>query len=211
MTQSTDHQPTDAELLGAVRAGDAAAFGELYRRYETATRRLAGSLAPGRADAEDLVADAFAKVFAALRAGRGPRESAGGYLFATLRHVWYDRSRRDARVELTGDLRRYEAATDPADADPADADRDRAAAAFATLPERWRTVLWHTAVEGGTPAEVAPLFGLTPGGVAALAFRARERLRQRYLQQAPRAGRNEQRYPRQGGGRPRNGSRGIAG
>src|SRR6185295_9056835 len=62
-------------------------------------------------------------------------------------------------------------------------DRSYAARAFGKLPERWRLVLWHTAVEGGTPAQVAPLLGLTPGGVAVLAHRARERLRQMYLQE----------------------------
>jgi hypothetical protein len=58
-----------------------------------------------------------------------------------------------------------------------------AARAFARLPERWRAVLWHTEVEGESPAQVAPLLGLTPNGVAALAYRARERLRQMYLQE----------------------------
>jgi hypothetical protein len=56
-----------------------------------------------------------------------------------------------------------------------------AAAAFASLPERWRTVLWHTEVEEETPAEIAPLLGMRPNGVAALAYRAREGLRQAYL------------------------------
>ena len=44
-------------------------------------------------------------------------------------------------------------------------------------------MLWHTEVEQETPAEVAPLLGLTPNGVAALAYRAREGLRQAYLQE----------------------------
>ena len=56
------------------------------------------------------------------------------------------------------------------------------ARAFASLPERWRTVLWHTEVEGARPAEVAASLGLTANGVAALAYRAREGLRQAYLQ-----------------------------
>ncbi|HEY7627609.1 MAG TPA: zf-HC2 domain-containing protein, partial [Ilumatobacteraceae bacterium] len=55
-------------------------------------------------------------------------------------------------------------------------------AAFATLPERWQLVLWHTEVEGRAPKEVAPLIGLEPNAVAALAYRAREGLRQAYLQ-----------------------------
>jgi hypothetical protein len=44
-------------------------------------------------------------------------------------------------------------------------------------------VLWHTEVEGEKPAAIAPLLGLTANGVSALAYRAREGLRQAYLQQ----------------------------
>ena len=55
--------------------------------------------------------------------------------------------------------------------------------AFTRLPERWQTVLWRTAVEQESPADVAPLLGLTPNGVSALAYRAREGLRQAYLQE----------------------------
>jgi hypothetical protein len=56
------------------------------------------------------------------------------------------------------------------------------ARAFASLPERWQAVLWHTEIEGARPADVAPLLGLTANSVAALAYRAREGLRQAYLQ-----------------------------
>jgi hypothetical protein len=57
-----------------------------------------------------------------------------------------------------------------------------AARAYASLPERWQLVLWHLEVEGQKPAEVAPLLGMTPNSVSALAYRAREGLRQAYLQ-----------------------------
>jgi transcriptional regulator len=43
-------------------------------------------------------------------------------------------------------------------------------------------VLWHTEIAGLSPAAVAPILGLTPNGVSALAYRAREGLRQAYLQ-----------------------------
>lgn len=45
--------------------------------------------------------------------------------------------------------------------------------AFLSLPARWRAVLWQTEVEGRTPAELAPAAGMTPNGVAQLAWRAR--------------------------------------
>jgi hypothetical protein len=38
-------------------------------------------------------------------------------------------------------------------------------------------------VEGASPADLAPLLGLTPNAVAVLAHRAREGLRRQYLQQ----------------------------
>ena len=56
------------------------------------------------------------------------------------------------------------------------------ATAFAQLPERWQAVLWHTQVEGETPAQVGALLGMAPGAVSSLAFRAREGLREAYLQ-----------------------------
>jgi hypothetical protein len=61
-------------------------------------------------------------------------------------------------------------------------ERSLAAKAFARLPERWQAVLWHTEIEGLSPADVAPILGLTANGVSALAYRAREGLRQAYLQ-----------------------------
>jgi RNA polymerase sigma factor (sigma-70 family) len=174
---------TDDELLRAVRAGDTAAYGTLYRRHRPATRRLAGALANDPADAEDLVAETFTKVFATLRAGRGPLVAFRAYLYATLRHVCYLRARRDRRLEFTDDLTRYDAGEPFHDTTVAQLDRAYAARAFRALPARWRTVLWHTEIEGASPADLAPVLGLTPNAVAVLAHRAREGLRRLYLQQ----------------------------
>ena len=185
MSPSADPEaePSDADLVAAVRAGDIGAYGTLYSRHAGGARRLAYTLVNHSADADDLVAETFAKVLATLRAGRGPARAFRPYLYTTLKHVRYDRLRLDRRVELTDDLSRYEAGVPFADPTVDRLERAYAARAFAKLPERWRAVLWHTAVEGSSPAEMAPRLGLTPGGVAALAFRARERLRQIYLQE----------------------------
>jgi RNA polymerase sigma factor (sigma-70 family) len=174
-------EPTDADLVAAVRAGDTGAYGTLYVRHASGARRLAYTLVRDSADADDLVAETFAKVLATLRAGRGPEHAFRPYLYTTLKHVRYDRIRLDQRLELTDDLSRYEAGIPFADPTVERLDRAYAAQAFAKLPERWRAVLWHTEVEGVPHAQLAPHFGLTPGGVAALSFRARERLRQIYL------------------------------
>jgi hypothetical protein len=58
-----------------------------------------------------------------------------------------------------------------------------AAAAFESLPARWQEVLWRTEIEEETPGQVAARLGMTPNGVSALAYRAREGLRQAYLDQ----------------------------
>jgi RNA polymerase sigma factor (sigma-70 family) len=174
---------TDTELLSAVRAGDTAAYGTLYERHRGAARQLACGLVRDPADADDLVAETFAKELASLRAGRGPLLAFRAYLHTTMRHVCYHRARRDSRIEFTDDLTRYDEGqpfTDPA---LDRLERSYAAAAFRKLPERWRDVLWQTEVEGNTPAEVAGMLGMTPNAVAVLAHRAREGLRSLYLQQ----------------------------
>ena len=150
MSPSADPEaePSDADLVAAVRAGDIAAYGTLYARHAGGARRLAYTLVNDSADADDLVAETFAKVLATLRAGRGPARAFRPYLYTTLRHVRYDRLRLDRRVEFTDDLTRYEAGVPFVDPTVDRLERAYAARAFAQLPERWRAVLWHTDVEG---------------------------------------------------------------
>lgn len=184
---STRPDLNDTDLLDAVRAGDTAAYETLYRRHAGAARGLARALVGDPADAEDLVAETFARVFATLRAGRGPNLAFRAYLCTTLRHLRYDRLRHDARLELTDDLTRYESGAWYDDTPLIEqAERSSAARAFAQLPERWQMVLWHTAVEGKPLNRVGPMLGLSPNAAAALAFRARAGLRRRYLQERSR-------------------------
>jgi len=180
--------PSDAELIDAVRSGQVDAFGSLYERHVSAAYNLARQLARSRAESDDLVSEAFARVLDTLRAGRGPDSAFRAYLLTALRHVAYDKTRRDRKVELTDDVTTVSGVATEKISEPfrdtamAGLERSLAAKAFARLPERWQAVLWHTEIEGQAPAEVAPLLGLTANGVSALAYRAREGLRQAYLQ-----------------------------
>jgi RNA polymerase sigma factor (sigma-70 family) len=139
------------------------------------------------------VAEAFARVLAAIRAGGGPDHAFRPYLLAAVRNLANDWITARRRVTVIGDM-----GEEPGDRsaplisgfsrDAATEAEDRAEArlivrAFSRLPERWRTILWHLEVEGRTPADVAPMFGLSSNGVSALAMRAREGLRQAYLQE----------------------------
>lgn len=180
MTEALEEVP-DAELIAAVRAGDGSAFGVLYERHLVAAKRAAVSLANSPAEREDLVAEAFTRVLRMLREGRGPDADFRPYLLVTLRNTAIHATTRAAPVSLYADVPE----TAPAGgADDPVLDRwhaSVAADAFASLPERWRFVLWHTEVENESPAAVAPLLGMRPNSVAALAYRAREGLRQAYL------------------------------
>jgi len=169
----------DADLLNRARAGDDEAYGELYRRHADAGLRLARRLTSSAAAAEDLVGDAFAAVLVALRNGSGPTEAFRPYLLTTIRRrSWRGAGRPEDPVDPTDP-------TAPLDRSVLDADGDDARLlvdAYRSLPERWQLVLWHTEVEGQAPAAVAPLVGLSPHATAALAHRAREGLREAFLQ-----------------------------
>ncbi|MFC0111468.1 sigma-70 family RNA polymerase sigma factor [Kibdelosporangium aridum] len=185
--RSTDRPPSDTELIEAVRGGTIEAYAQLYMRHVHAAQNLARQLAKSAIEADDLVADAFAKVLSALRAGGGPGSSFRAYLLTALRHTAYDKTRRDRKVELADDVEAISGAERVTrlpfhDTAVTKLDNSLIVRAFASLPERWQTVLWHTEIEGQTPAEVAPLLGLSPNGVSATAYRAREGLRKAYLQ-----------------------------
>lgn len=176
----------DAQLIDAVREGTTAAYGELYQRHINAAYNLARQLTRCSAEADDLVSEAFSKVLDTLRARRGPDSAFRAYLLTALRHTAYDKTRKNRKLELAEDVTTVvnpDLVSVPFnDTVAADVEQHLAAKAFARLPERWQTVLWLTEIEGRSPREVAPSLGITPNSVSALAYRAREGLRQAYLQ-----------------------------
>jgi RNA polymerase sigma factor (sigma-70 family) len=178
-----EHVPSDAELIIARREGSGEAYAELYHRHRAAAYNLARQLARSPAEADDLVSEAFAKLLDTLRSGGGPDSAFRPYLLTALRHCAYDRTRSERRIELSGDIASYDRGAPFVDPVVAGLDRSLVARAFAQLPQRWQAVLWHTEIEGQSPGEIAPMFGLSPNGVSALAYRAREGLRQAYLQE----------------------------
>ncbi|MEV7605926.1 sigma-70 family RNA polymerase sigma factor [Paenarthrobacter sp. NPDC089322] len=165
-----------------VRTGNKDAFAELYHRHLPAAQYVARAQIDNPSDSDDVVAEAFASVFQALSQGRGPDKFFRAYLLTTVQRMAHDRNRK---------ARRLQAAPDDAMLDFAVVDHDRVlnefessamAAAFKSLPERWQIVLWHLDIEGMKPAAVATFLGVSANGVSSLAIRAREGLRQAYLQ-----------------------------
>lgn len=172
-------EPTDPELISRVRGGDVDAYGSLFARHVDAATRLARTI--GGSDADDLVSEAFTKVLNVLLEGGGPDVAFRAYLLTAVRRLHVDRIRSGRRLTTTDDLTPYdkgEPFTDPA---VAGFEGGAAAKAFMSLPERWQMVLWHLEVENQKPADIAPLLGISANSVSALAYRAREGLRQAFL------------------------------
>ncbi|MFC9297882.1 sigma-70 family RNA polymerase sigma factor [Streptomyces sp. NPDC057011] len=199
----SDLPPSDGDLIARMRAGDDRAYEELFRRHADAVRRYARTCCRDGHTADDLTAEVFARTLQAVRGGAGPDQSVRAYLLTTVRRVaaaWAKTARRehlvedfavfaeqaatgtegggglsglagDDTLELGADVRAMH-----------EAEQSLAMQAFRSLPERWQAVLWHTTVEEASPSAIAPLFGLSANATAVLASRAREGLKQAYLQ-----------------------------
>lgn len=189
MTTTNRRTRTDAELIDAVRGGCKTAYAELYARHRRVAYRLACSYRRAD-DPEDLVHEAFELVLAALRRGIGPDQAFRAYLFVTIRRraaARLVRSRDEPVDEVPEGARTIH---QPAGLDPVE--RHTVLNAYRSLPDRTKEVLWYSTVEGRQPRELAALLGVSANTAAALAYRAREKLRQAYLQAhvhaAPRPG-----------------------
>lgn len=170
-------EEADAALIHAIRAGDSAATEALYIRHHAAALRAARGIA-GDGVAEDLVSEGFTKVLVAILQGAGPQRAFRAYLNATMRNLYVDSIRKKSREFLVDDPD----VLDNAEPDAADAFVEHVVMvdALATLPPRWREILWRTAVLGEPLKVAAAKMGLNPNSAAALNFRARGGLLKAY-------------------------------
>lgn len=155
-------EPDDFELMARYRAGDLAAFEELYRRHKDALYRYLLRLGYHRDTADDVFQEVWGKVVRA-RAGYRPAALFRTYLFRIAHNCFVDYLRRNSRHEIAA----------PADPDlqpAADADpevhaeqfllRRRLEHALANLPREQRDA-WLLHEEGGLgPDEIAEVTGV---------------------------------------------------
>ncbi|MEV0982651.1 sigma-70 family RNA polymerase sigma factor [Streptomyces sp. NPDC049915] len=187
---------SDAGLIERMRSGDDSAYAELYRRHAGAVRRYARTCCRDAHTADDLTAEVFARMLQAVRGGSGPEHAVRAYLLTSVRRVaahWIQSAKREHLVDDFAVFAQQAArSSEVSDDDRLDlgadvramheAEQSMAMQAFRSLPERWQAVLWHTEIEDESPSEVAVLFGLDANGTRVLASRAREGLKQAYLQ-----------------------------
>jgi DNA-directed RNA polymerase specialized sigma24 family protein len=168
----------DLVLLAAVRRGDMAAMSALYGRHHAAALRTARGVG-GAGLAVDLVSDAFTKVFTSILHGSGPDRLMRPYLATTIRHLYVDRVRKGAHEFLVGDSE----VLDRLQPDDTEAvlEESLVVDVLATLPPRWREILWRTIILGEPLSVAGAKMGLNANAAAALNFRARGGLRTAYL------------------------------
>jgi RNA polymerase sigma factor (sigma-70 family) len=171
---------SDTDLVKRSRSGDTNAFAELWKRHSRAGATVARSYT-STFDADDLVAESYAKIFQAIQAGGGPTGAFRPYLFTTIRNTAasWGRAKRETAIE---DAEQIEDPTFSEENTLAALDRSLTATAFQSLPTRWQEALWYSEVESMTPQEIGPLLGMKANAIAALTYRAREGLRQAWIQ-----------------------------
>jgi RNA polymerase sigma-70 factor, ECF subfamily len=182
----------DSEQLGQLRSGDEDAFVMLVARYQRSMLRLARSMVPSDAIAEEVVQETWIGVLRGLDAFEG-RSSLKTWIFRIL----INRARtigggEPRNLPLSDDLPsvdplRFDSSgawAKPLQSWESEAD-DRMVAASWTrsldqaldrLPPRQREVVVLRDVEGLEGAEVCELLGLTEGNQRVLLHRGRSRL-----------------------------------
>ncbi|HVN76682.1 MAG TPA: sigma-70 family RNA polymerase sigma factor [Thermoanaerobaculaceae bacterium] len=180
---TTAGDPTD--LMERIARDDDGALEELVCAFAPALLRFAGRTLSDTEGAEDVVQEAFVRVWRARRRWR-PTAGVSTYLYTIVARLCLNRrrslSRRPGRVPLLEDDDR----SHPADGAP---DPERLAASselrralaeeLAALPRNQRAALLLRHEGGLSYQEIAAALDTTPAAVESLLSRARARLRHR--------------------------------
>ncbi|MGN6150500.1 MAG: RNA polymerase sigma factor [Lysobacteraceae bacterium] len=169
-------------LLARLRRGDAAAFEQVYRRFERPVFTLALRVCGERELAADVLQDIMLKAFDRIGDFRGRAGGADDAPFwAWLRRIAVNealmalrRRRPETGGDALDDLDPVDDATPPP---AAAADAARLQRALEALPALTRTVLWLYHAEGYTHEEIAALMQRTPSFSKSQLSRGGRRLR----------------------------------
>jgi RNA polymerase sigma-70 factor (ECF subfamily) len=176
-------KPTDEQdLLKGIQAFDLPSLAAAYDQYSPGLYRYAMRLLGDDLQAEDCVAETFARLLKALRAGHGPTQHLRAYLYR-MAHNWItDQYRRGPppELELHADLPGGEG-DDPTRQAELSLERRRVRAALSRLTDDQRQVISLRFLEGWENEEVAAALRKPVGAVKALQHRAVAALRRLLL------------------------------
>jgi RNA polymerase sigma-70 factor (ECF subfamily) len=173
---------SDGDLLRRIGDGDVRAVGELYDRYSTMLFPLALRIVRDRAEAEDVVHDAFVAVSDRASQYVPERGTVAAWLVTLVRNLSIDRTRRrERRGALARDVIAHEptdAVADPEALTVGAADRASVRRALASLPEAQRATLEVAFFEGLSYPEIASRESVPLGTIKSRAARAIASLRE---------------------------------
>jgi RNA polymerase sigma factor (sigma-70 family) len=170
---------SDAELVAAVRAGDAHAFADLYREHADAVRRVAYQQVGNADAAADVVQDTFTRALQHLPELRDP-DRFRPWLLSIARHAATDQLRARRRLtSLDEDNDEILASTGPGPESIAELRElaEQVQGCVAGLSKRDATAVAMVTHLGFTPAQVAEALGVSTGAAKVIVHRARRRLR----------------------------------
>lgn len=182
-------EATDDELVAAARAGDEAAFTQLFERHRHLVSRLGYRFFPRREQVEEIIQESFVKAYFALAGYQGGYEkSFVSWLARITVHTCYDELRRAKKRSESrlGDLTEEEAEflTDRlrdlsagSNVEGAAISRDLASKLLARLKPEDRLVLTLLKQEELSIAEIAEVTGWTSAKVKMRSHRAQQGLR----------------------------------
>jgi RNA polymerase sigma-70 factor (ECF subfamily) len=172
----------DEHLIAQVASGDPDAVGGLYDRYATVLLPVALRILGSRADAEDVVHDAFVTLPERSRHYSVERGSVAAWLIILVRNLSLDRIRRRgvraAFVRESPQALQPQAANDPEIAADAARHAERVRRALESLPLVQQVTLRTAFFEGLSYSEIAAREGLSLGTVKSRAARALASLRE---------------------------------
>jgi RNA polymerase sigma-70 factor, ECF subfamily len=170
-----------ADVVDRVRAGDADAWGALYRMYAPAMFRFCRRALPTREDAEDATTDIFMKVRQKLGTYDSSRPFQAWLYKVASNHCWDILRRRRIRQDLeTGEVETLPLEhPDPSQLEKMQFDHDskQVRAGLAKLPDRARMVLVLRYYSDMSYDEIADTLGVRRAFVGVLLLRARHQLR----------------------------------
>ena len=179
-------QPSDEDLMLALRVGDEASFEALYKRYRNRLYAFLVRYTGDPAAAQDLFQETFLRVFRD-RARYEPRAAFVTWLFTIARRLCLDHLRAGGRTKeiLFGSPTALATIADlepgPLRAIENAEEERRLAAALVGLPEKDRAILLLSRLEGLRYAEIAKILGTSEGAVKVRAHRALLQLRRTLL------------------------------
>jgi RNA polymerase sigma-70 factor (ECF subfamily) len=174
-------EPTDAELMLRVKAGDRGAFAAVVDRYKDSLVAYLSRMTRNAERAEELAQDAFVRLYESAGSYR-EQGRLGGYLYRIATNLLLSEERRERRFRLLQPLLGTNGDNGAGPPTPqrcllGEEATAAVSGALSRLPMRYRAPLVLREIEGLSYREIAAALDCREGTVKSRINRGRERLR----------------------------------